>query len=72
MTLAFGHGREMPRRLHVDKFRPDGWPLCPDCGDDELYSLAIPATAETICGCYRCGPCEVVPIGETVKKGERR
>jgi len=29
--------------------------VCPICGDDELYSLAIPATVETIVGCYRCG-----------------
>lgn len=35
--------------------RRDGWPLCPRCGEDELYSLATPATIETICGCYRCG-----------------
>lgn len=34
--------------------RPDGWPLCPQCGEDELYSLANPATVETIVGCYRC------------------
>lgn len=60
MTLAFGRGREMPHRLHVDKFRADRWPLCPSCGDDELYSLTVPATPDTICGCYRCGPCEVV------------
>lgn len=36
------------------KFRSDGWPLCPVCGEDELYSLAVPATVETIVGCYRC------------------
>ena len=21
------------------EFRPDGFPLCPDCGQDELYTL---------------------------------
>lgn len=36
------------------EFRKDGWPLCPQCGEDELYSLCVPATAETITGCYRC------------------
>lgn len=35
--------------------RPDGWPLCPLCGEDELYSLAEPATIATIVGCYACG-----------------
>lgn len=34
--------------------RRDGWPLCPRCGEDELYSLAIPATIETIEACYAC------------------
>lgn len=34
--------------------RADGWPLCPRCGDDELYSLMVPATIETIAGCYAC------------------
>jgi hypothetical protein len=36
-------------------FRADGWPLCPICGEDELYSLSIPANREEIHGCYRCG-----------------
>lgn len=36
------------------RFRADGWPYCPRCGEDELYSLANPATVETIVGCYRC------------------
>lgn len=36
--------------------REDGWPLCPGCGDDELYSLEMPvATEDTIIGCYACG-----------------
>lgn len=42
------------------EFRENGWPLCPSCGEDELYSLADPATIETICGCYRCGPWPIV------------
>lgn len=37
-------------------FKPDGWPLCSNCGQDELYSLSTPPTAETIRGCYLCGP----------------
>lgn len=35
--------------------RADGWPLCPHCENDELYSLHVPATIRTICGCYACG-----------------
>ena len=35
--------------------RSDGWPFCPHCGEDELYSLEVPATVSTIVGCYRCG-----------------
>jgi hypothetical protein len=34
--------------------RPDGWPLCPKCGEDELYSVANPPTEDTIRGCYNC------------------
>lgn len=34
--------------------RADGWPLCPQCGDDELFSSSIPATEATIAGCYAC------------------
>lgn len=36
--------------------RSDGWPLCPGCGEDELFSLAFPLPLPTdIVGCYRCG-----------------
>jgi predicted RNA-binding Zn-ribbon protein involved in translation (DUF1610 family) len=37
------------------EFRKDGWPLCPGCGDDELWSNAVPASIETIVGCLNCG-----------------
>lgn len=40
-------------------YRDDGWPLCPRCGEDELYSLATYASIETIAGCYRCGRVDV-------------
>lgn len=36
------------------RWRKDGWPHCPDCGADELYSLTDPAEVETIVGCYAC------------------
>ena len=35
--------------------RADGWPLCPGCGDDELWSAAVPATVDTIVSCLGCG-----------------
>lgn len=38
-----------------ERFKPDGWPLCPGCDEDELWSAEIPATVETIVSCLRCG-----------------
>lgn len=37
--------------------RPDGWPLCPRCGEDELYADAMlkwnpPAGQPTLRECY--------------------
>jgi predicted RNA-binding Zn-ribbon protein involved in translation (DUF1610 family) len=37
------------------RLREDGWPLCPGCGEDELWSNTVPATVETIVCCLRCG-----------------
>lgn len=53
------------------KFRDDGWPLCPNCGEDDLWMTALdstewglptPGDAESfaaaikaIIGCYNCG-----------------
>jgi hypothetical protein len=51
------------------EFRKDGWPLCPVCGEDELFAGFTPgpsvaeATDEErfalyvaeITGCYSCG-----------------
>lgn len=34
--------------------RPDGWPLCPSCGADELYALVDEPSEAAIAGCYRC------------------
>lgn len=36
-------------------FREDGWPYCPNCGEDELWSSRTPATITSIVGCYYCG-----------------
>lgn len=27
----------MAKKTPFTEFRDDGWPLCPNCGDDELY-----------------------------------
>lgn len=45
--------------------RPDGWPLCPECGEDELACLSTPTPPdlewtmakylEHELFCYRCG-----------------
>lgn len=45
--------------------RADGWPLCPQCGADELWSPAIPQTEATIVHCEACGwrpPVDALPI----------
>ncbi len=42
----------------------DGWPKCPRCGNDELWSPAIPPTENTIIHCNDCGwrpPVDVIP-----------
>lgn len=52
---------------HYKEFRQDGWPLCPRCHEDELYSNVMmawngegerPTVQDCIAaemGCYRCG-----------------
>jgi predicted RNA-binding Zn-ribbon protein involved in translation (DUF1610 family) len=37
------------------RYRADGWPYCPQCDEDELWSNGMPACVETIVGCYSCG-----------------
>jgi hypothetical protein len=50
-------------RTEYIEFRKDGWPLCPRCGEDELYSLrwmgpdpppSLGEFIDTIEGCYSC------------------
>jgi hypothetical protein len=50
MAVYFRDGQ----RYEYPELREDGWPLCPRCGADELYSLDIAPTVETIRGCYNC------------------
>lgn len=60
----------MMDRSQFHEHRPDGWPLCPSCGEDELYSRFLPdlpmldagpedallkAYLESGVKCYRCG-----------------
>lgn len=40
---------------YYSEHRADGWPLCPGCREDELWSSATPATIETIVSCLWCG-----------------
>lgn len=49
---------------YYKEFRPDGWPLCPRCGEDELYSLFLcadidkkPTQEELIADGLRCYSC---------------
>lgn len=44
------------RTLPVIEQRDDGWPICPFCDNDELWSDMMPAQADAIAGCYVCGP----------------
>jgi hypothetical protein len=54
--------------------RPDGWPLCPLCGDDEIGALDWPTTWRNLF-CYRCawrGSMHLrvlpVPAGATIEQ----
>jgi DNA-directed RNA polymerase subunit M/transcription elongation factor TFIIS len=50
-------------------YRADGWPYCPRCDEDELWSGETYPTVETIVGCYSCGwkpdPVPFPPSGGT-------
>lgn len=43
------------------EYRRDGWPLCPQCGEDELMSSRFPASAADPLKCLRCGWQGTVP-----------
>lgn len=64
--LAQLFGKDYPDWIPIlTDFRADGWPLCPQCGEDELYSLLFwdgsgerPPIREWMKAglqCYRCG-----------------
>jgi hypothetical protein len=49
-------------------YRADGWPLCPRCGEDELWSAEIPARPYGMLRCYRCQHTVIVPT-PTIPEG---
>lgn len=54
------------------EYRADGWPLCPECGEDELADLSVrdwpaqsfKADPGAELRCYRCGWEGTVPLQE--------
>jgi hypothetical protein len=56
-------------------WRKDGWPLCPKCGEDELFSQQHPARPTDALACYRCDWQGYIPArgeGKTVWRGKAR
>lgn len=59
--LAREHRRYKGLPEHT-RYRADGWPLCPCCGNDEVYSLLHPTEAtaplqdyiDAGMACYQC------------------
>lgn len=60
------------------EFRKDGWPLCPQCGEDELASTLllsykdgpVPTLPECLADeflCYACHWTSAQPVSETVR-----
>lgn len=62
----------------IKEYRKDGWPLCPYCGEDELWSPLIPEpidshppVADYIAAglsCYRCGWSNEPPVIKQIEK----
>lgn len=46
----------------VPAYRRDGWPLCPQCGHDELWSARLPARPSDPLTCYLCDWRGTVPV----------
>lgn len=49
----------------TQEYRKDGWPLCPHCGQDELWCRQIPASVQGALRCYQCGWEGTVPVAST-------
>lgn len=54
-SSLFGSGAVNRMPVIQTKLREDGWPLCPRCGEDELWSAEVPADPRRIVSCLRCG-----------------
>lgn len=60
------------------EFRKDGWPLCPDCGEDELYSYLMlgwtepdpPSLQDCIDSGMECYRCSWKSLGRNVFGGK--
>lgn len=72
MAIEYERGSDGGWHLRFER-RADGWPLCPSCGQDELWSPFTPLTEaqRTLVNylleklhCYRCA--FVVPPGEAL------
>lgn len=60
------------RTVTVLRWREDGWPICPLCDDDELWSGEITKpTPETVCACYRCGELTLANARRPTEGGAR-
>lgn len=44
----------MQTTTQIFEYRRDGWPLCPQCGEDELASATIPARVTDPLACLVC------------------
>jgi len=61
---------------YYEHCRIDGWPICPSCDEDELYSRLVwtgdgerpPLAAYLAVGlrCYRCGWTNIDPVTDRV------
>jgi hypothetical protein len=49
------------------QYRDDGWPLCPCCGEDELWSAQRPVRPTDELQCYRCCWRGTVPVSAKMR-----
>lgn len=52
----------------TQKYRADGWPLCPECEEDELWSTFIPADTTKFLKCCRCNWNGIIPPDRMLKE----
>jgi hypothetical protein len=49
------------------RYRDDGWPLCPCCGEDQLWSGETPPRASDVLQCVLCCWRGTVPLSDTMR-----